>query len=118
MAPAKKPVRRLPAARCEPFRTWALPTAYDEDGQVRMGRGFKRCKPTRRYKIRKDPRKEFPRLREFQARFRLPPHMVECLTEEFSNGPFCPTMNTDSEQGLPIPIFNKVSHTTDISRYK
>ena len=32
------------AAMCEPFKTWVLPTAYDEHGRLRTERGVKRCR--------------------------------------------------------------------------
>ena len=102
---------RSGAARCEPFSTWALPTVLKGKSKLRHrpGDGIKRCRSTRIYKSRLDPRVEFPRPRDFEARYRLPPNMVEFLTEEFRRTPFCPVREEYGDKGRPIPLFNKVN---------
>ena len=108
MAPTKD---RAGAARCEPFSTWALPTVLQgkKKHPRRAGEGIKRCRSTRVYKERIDPRLEFPRSRDFESRYRLPPKMVKFLTDEFQASPFCPTKMEYGDKGRPIPLFNKVS---------
>ena len=59
-------------------------------------------------KPRIDPLVEWPRVEDFQSRFRLPPSVVQQLTDEFERSPFRPGKGKDEKRGSPIPLFHKV----------
>lgn len=103
--PPPKPTRH------KPYQTFALKHALDPTRRYAPHEGKKRCKGGRVRKPRIDPRDMFPRRRDFMARYRLPPDIVQELTEEWENSPFRPGKGEGERRGGPIPLFHKVKFT-------
>ena len=58
--------------------------------------------------IKEFKKKKKPLVQDFQARFRLPPSVVEQLTKEFEESPFPPGKGKHEKRGGLIPLFHKV----------
>ena len=104
--PRKNPEK--PPTRCRPFSDFARKHALNNREKYAPRWGKKRCVSGRVIKPRIDPRIEWPRVHDFQARFRLPPSIVEQLTDEFEQSPFRPGKGKHEKRGSPIPLFHKV----------
>ena len=79
--------------------------------------GKKRCLSGRVIKPRKDPRIECPRVQDFQAQFRLPPGVVEQLTDEFEEGPFRSGKGKHKKRGGPLFLKVKMAFLTRLDNY-
>ena len=77
--------------------------------------GVKRCRSKRTIKKRIDPRVSWPRILDFQERFRLSPACVEELIREFKLSQFRPGKGEDEKRDSPIPLFHKVTFFTSKS---
>ena len=95
--------------RYRPFSEFALRTAGNKDKPYRRQWGIKRCRAKRTIKERKDPLVEWPRIADFDARFRLPPSCVQELTDEFEASVFRPGKGKHETRSGAIPLFHKVS---------
>ena len=104
--PRKHPEK--PPLFCRPITDFARKHALDRRAKYAPKWGKKRCKLGRVIKPRIDPLVEWPRVEDFQPRFRLPPSVVQQLTDEFERSPFRPGKGKHEKRGSPIPLFHKV----------
>ena len=98
-----------PVARARLFASFARKRALEVTQKYAVRWGRKRCKSGCIIKPRVDPRVSWPRIQDFQSRFRLPQECVEELTDEFESSPFRPGKGKHEKRGTPIPLFHKVS---------
>ena len=94
--------------RARPFASFARKRALELTQKYAARWGRKRYMSGCIIKPRVDCRVSWPRIQDFQARFRLPQECVKELTDEFESSPFRSGKGKHEKRGSPLRLFHKV----------